>query len=68
MRSGANLIQRKLLTTQVFKEPDGGNLICLSIAQLASSYLSNLIQSIFPTIKSQSSKNGTIFSNLYKNT
>jgi hypothetical protein len=54
MRNGASLIQRKLLTTRVIKEPEGGNLICLYTTQLGRAYLSNMIQSILPAIKSQS--------------
>jgi len=68
MRNGASLIQRKLLTTRVIKEPEGKNLICLYTTQLGRAYLSNMIQSILPTIKSRSRKNGTIFNDLNKNT
>ena len=68
MRNGASLIQRKLLTTSVIKEPKGKNLICLYITQLGRAYLSNMIQSILPTIKSRSRMNGTIFNDLNKNT
>jgi len=68
MRNGASLIQRKLLTTSVIKEPEGKNLICLYITQLGRAYLSNMIQSILPTIKSRSRMNGTIFNDLNKNT
>jgi hypothetical protein len=68
MRNGAGLIQRKLLITRVIKEPEGKNLICLYTTQLGRAYLSNMIRSILPTIKSRSRKNGTIFNDLNKNT
>jgi hypothetical protein len=61
MRNGVDLIKRKLLTTGVFKEPEGKNLICLYTTQLGRAYLSNMIQANFPKIKSRSRNNGMIF-------
>src|ERR1035438_2791787 len=68
VRNGASLLERKLLPTRVFKEPEGKNLICLYATQLGRAYLSDMVQSLFPTIKSRSKKNGTVFSDLIKNT
>jgi hypothetical protein len=48
MRNGSSLIQRKLLTTRVFKQPEGKNLICLYTTQLGRAYLSKMIRSILP--------------------
>ena len=44
MRNGAGLIQRKLLTTGVFKEAERKNLICLYTTQLGRAYLNNMMR------------------------
>jgi len=44
MRYATSLIKRKLLTTRVFKEPGGKNLICLYTTQLGRAYLNNMMR------------------------
>ena len=62
MRSAADLIKRKLLTTGVFKEPGGKKLICLYTTTLGRAYLNIMMKTIFPN----RGEHSTIFMDLIK--